>query len=93
MRAQLHQEHELGRAYEEMAGFGPVWLIEYFEVRTDLRRRGVGHQALGQLSGLRPRRALAAFSAGVDEFWASAGWRACTRMDGDDYHSALFLST
>lgn len=51
-----------------------VELITYFEVHKNLRRRGLGREAILLLLREHPDDDMAAFSEDADDFWGHIGW-------------------
>src|SRR5690625_1033150 len=62
-------------AYTDVPELGPERLeIQFIEVATSARGRGVGTRVVHALADRHPDRRLFAYSEGADEFWASLGW-------------------
>lgn len=81
-------------ALEDYAGLQiqlPVVDIEFFEVRADQRRRGLGREIVAALIDHYRGRDLIAFSEDADVFWADVGWKHVPRIDESRLYRPLFV--
>lgn len=75
-----------------MPTIGPERLeIQYIEVATAARERGVGTDVVEALAERHPDRRLLAHSEGADGFWASLGWDGLDHPEGQQFHRPLFI--
>lgn len=71
---------------------GPERLeIQFFEVATAARGRGVGTRAVRALEARHPDRRLFAYSEESNGFWASLGWERFDHPEGEQFHRPLFI--
>lgn len=73
------------------APFELVCNLQFFEVKGDLRIRGIGREAIRQLEIEFFDQTLIAFSEQADRFWRSVGWQLCPRVDHDPRYRPLFV--
>jgi len=69
--------------------------IQFFEVTTEARGKGIGTQVIQQFARRHPDRRLLAYSERADAFWASLGWSGHMPPDYDPDHedpSTLFIA-
>jgi hypothetical protein len=87
-RAQVKPRSSTGEAY-------PSWTrprlgsteIDLLEVRTDLRGRGIGREAVARLLVELPLPFIVlSLNQQSDAFWRSLGWAEHTHADAADYH-------
>ena len=82
--------------YAGVPNVGPEGLeIEFFEVATEARAKGVGTQVIQLFARRHPDRRLLAYSERADGFWASLGWSSFMPADYDPDHedpSTLFIA-
>lgn len=65
--------------------------IQYIEVATAARGRGVGTQVVVALAARHPDRRLFAYSEGAHGFWASLGRDRFDHPEGERFHRPLFI--
>ncbi|PZF86111.1 GNAT family N-acetyltransferase [Jiangella anatolica] len=65
--------------------------IEFIEVVSTHRRRGIGRAVVNGVIGRYPGRRFVAFSEGADPFWASLGWDRYEHPEGVDYWRPLYI--
>lgn len=65
--------------------------IEYIEVASTHRRRGIGRAVVNGVMARYPDRRFVAFSEGADPFWASLGWDRYEHPEGVDYWRPLYI--
>lgn len=82
--------------YAEVPDIGPEGLeIEFFEVATEARGKGVGKHVIYQFARRHRDRRLLAYSERADRFWASLGWSSFMAANYDPDHeepSTLFIA-
>ena len=64
--------------------------VQFFEVRADLRRHGIGRAAAQLVAKRYPDKLLFAFSSDANEFWGGIGWTHHPRIDGRHHVRPLF---
>ncbi|GAA1765299.1 hypothetical protein [Luedemannella helvata] len=92
-RVELDNEVRIDH-YADVPSLGATALeIQFIEVHSDHRRRGIGHAVIDLLRNRYPGRRLVAFSEGVDGFWSSLGWRRHLHANPEDapYFRPLFI--
>lgn len=74
--ARVHLDDEVWiDHYAGVPSLGAAGLaVQFIEVHTGRRLRGIGHEVIRRLSARHPDRRLIAFSEGADGFWSSLGW-------------------
>lgn len=78
--------------YENVPPLGPERLeIQFFEVATPARHRGIGARVVQALYELHTDRRLFAYSEEAHGFWASLGWDRFSHPEGDRYYRPLFI--
>ncbi|MBB5840631.1 hypothetical protein [Kribbella italica] len=90
-RAEIDVESTSGDAYGVHAPPGGFTEIEFFEVRADRRRTGIGTGAIHLLTQAYTDRTFAAFSEDADIFWAALGWTGYAHPTDPTYRT-LFIS-
>lgn len=65
--------------------------VDFFEVRGDRRREGIGTAAIHLLVDRFRNDVLVAFSLDSDSFWTGIGWTLRPRFDGDTSFSPMFV--
>lgn len=56
--------------------------IQFIDVRSDVRRQGIGRAVVEQLARMHPDRRLVAYSEEADEFWSALGWQRYDHPEG-----------
>jgi GNAT superfamily N-acetyltransferase len=74
-RVQLDERGGANPTYTDVPVLGPERLkIQFIEVATAARLRGVGTRVVQGLMDRHPDRRLLAYSEGADRFWTRLGW-------------------
>jgi GNAT superfamily N-acetyltransferase len=91
-RVELDDPGGINPTYANVPAIGPERLeIQFIEVATRVRSRGIGSQVVLALAERHRDRRLFAYSEGADGFWTSVGWERFDHPDGR--HRALFIQT
>jgi len=91
-RVELDDPGGVNPQYLGVPKLGPERLeIQFFEVATAARGRGVGTGAVRALEDRHPDRRLFAYSEESNEFWQSLGWERFDHPDGEQFHRPLFI--
>lgn len=76
-RVEFDDPGGINPTYADVPELGPERLeIQFIEVATAARGRGVGTQVVRELMKRHPDRRLFAYSQDADGFWAQLGWEA-----------------
>lgn len=75
-RVQLDERGGIGDGYTDAPAINAHELLEiqFIEVTTTARRRGVATRVVQALTEQHPDKHLMAYSEGADAFWESLGW-------------------
>ncbi|MGV0838070.1 GNAT family N-acetyltransferase [Mycolicibacterium thermoresistibile] len=91
-RVELDDPGGINPEYAEVPPLGPERLeIQFFEVATAARGRGVGTRVVRALQESHPDRRLFVYSEEAHPFWASLGWKRCDHPEGEQFHRPLFI--
>jgi ribosomal protein S18 acetylase RimI-like enzyme len=87
-RAELDLASTVGSQYDGAPKPPPGGFveIEFIEVHSSLRCRGIGRQAVTLIAAEFSDRPTVAFSEEADEFWSSLGWASYGRTDMNPAH-------
>jgi GNAT superfamily N-acetyltransferase len=90
-RVELDDDAGINPTYANVPTIGPERLeIQYIEVATAARERGIGARVVQALAERHPDRRLMAYSEGADGFWASLSWDRFDHPEGQ-FHRPLFI--
>lgn len=88
-RVELDDPGGVNPQYLGVPKLGPERLeIQFFEVDTSARGRGVGTRAVRALEDRHPERRLFAYSEESNGFWTSLGWERFDHRDGEQFPAA-----
>lgn len=91
-RVELDDDGGINPTYAGVPSIGPERLeIQYIEVATAARKRGVGTGVVQELAERHPDRRMLAYSEGADGFWASLRWDRFDHPEGQQFHRPLFI--
>jgi GNAT superfamily N-acetyltransferase len=91
-RVELDDPGGINPTYTDVPMIGPERLeIQFIEVATAARRRGIGTRVVQALTERHPDRRLMAYSEGAHGFWASLGWERFDHPEGPQFHRPLFI--
>lgn len=91
-RVELDDLGGINPEYTDVPALGPERLeIQFIEVATAARGRGVGTRVMRGLEQRHANRRLFAYSEEADGFWTSLGWDRFDHPDGS--HRALYIRT
>ncbi|MEN2511146.1 GNAT family N-acetyltransferase [Gordonia polyisoprenivorans] len=93
-RVELDDPGGINPEYVGVPELGPERLeIQFIEVATAARGRGVGTWVVRALQQRHPDRRLFGYSEGAHRFWASLGWDRFDHPEGERFHRPLFIQT
>jgi len=72
-------------------GERPILDIEFIDVASDHRRRGVATAIVSHLIATFPGHRLVAFSEEADAFWSTLGWTRIEHPEGTTHYRPLFV--
>ena len=79
--------------YTRVPALGPSVLeVDFFEVSSTMRCRGIGRQVLRGLARRFPDRRLVAFSEEADDFWSGLGWTRYDHPEGFPAYRPFFVA-
>lgn len=91
-RVELDDPGGINPEYVDVPELGPERLeIQFLEVATAERGRGVGARVVRALQERHPDRRLFAYSEEAHGFWASLGWERFDHPEGEQFHRPLFI--
>ena len=91
-RVELDDPGGINPAYANVPSTGPERLeVQFIEVATVARDRGIGTRAVQALAQRHRNRRLFAYSEEADRFWGSLGWERFDHPEGPQLHRPLFI--